>query len=538
MVVLGACVAVFWQQIKYHFVQQKISSAVNDQSGGLYSLSYENLKIDEVAGNISVVNVHLTTDSVVYEKLRRGTGKEPVKLDIFIPALEVTGVSTPQALLSKQMKGHAVLVHSPRLDISLPKKDKTKDTGPAPDLPQLIYKEVLAKIQNIQVDSLGLENIDLILRDAQNGKQQFKLTGFSAGLSRILIDSAHLYDSSRVLFAENIHLHCDSFDLFSADKMYTFKFRKIDYNSSGDIFRAGEIKMDPKMSEEAYARSLHFSKDRFNFNFKNLEIRDVDRQALFHQRLVAGEATVAKSDVRIYRDISKPHDSVDRTNKFPQDALATLPLPFYLKSLNLPVAYIEYKEKNAKSGKSGKVIFAGVSASLRNITNIPAKVKADNRMVLDFNSRFLNKAKFHTVITMVLEDPQGRFTVHATMGPMAGKDLNPLIMPMGLARIDNGEINGLTYDMNGDHSKATGKLLFLYKDIKVALLKKDNSEDGFKTRFLPTLAAGILVKKSNPAGGDTRHADVNFSRDRNRSIFHMMWKSMFSGIKEIAGMKK
>ena len=538
LVLLGAGVAVFWQQIKYRFVKAKISSAVSDQSGGLYRLSYDDLRIDEVGGNISVNNIHLTTDSLVYAQIKKDSARFPVKLDIYVPKLEVTGVSTPQALLSKQIKGRAVLIHSPRIDISLPPKDKTSDSGPAPDLPQIIYREVLAKIQNIQIDSLLLENIDLVLRNATNGRPKFTLGGFSADLTGILIDSAHLYDSSRVLFAENIHLHCGEFSLASADKQYDYHFRGMDYNSANDLFQVASIEMQPKLSEEAFALAFLYSKDRMHFQFTGLRIAHIDRMALFHQRLVAEDVQIAKSDLRIFRDISRPHDSVDRTDKFPQDALMALPLPMYVKTINMPSAYIEYKEKNAKSGKSGKVIFSRVHASLHNVTNIPARVKADNKMVLDFNSMFLDKAPFQTTITMLLGDPAGRFSLHATMGALSGPDLNVLIMPMGLARIDRGKINGLTYDLNADHKAAKGKLVFLYQDIKVALLKKDNSDDGFKTRFLPTLAAGLLVKDSNPSHGETRHADVDFQRDRYKSIFNVMWKSMFSGVKEIAGMKK
>jgi hypothetical protein len=340
-----------------------------------------------------------------------------------------------------------------------------------------------------------------------------------------------------VLFAENFHLKCAEFNVYSSEKMYEYRFRRIDYNSTNALLQVGEVLMKPRLSEEAFARAFHVSKDRFSFRFQDLKIDKLDRMALFHRRLIAGIARVGKADLRIYRDISVAHDSVDRTGKFPQDALAALSLPLYISKIELPSAYIEYKEKNAKSGKTGKVIFSRTSASLSNLTNIPDRVAANNKMRLDFSSSFLGKARFQTTIIMLLGEKSGRFSLHASLGPMAGTDLNPLIMPMGLARIDKGRIDGLTYDLNADHFHAKGKLSFLYKDIKVALLKRDDSDSGFRTRFLPTLAAGLLLKDSNPAHGTTRYADVDFERDRNRSIFTLMWKSLFSGVKEIAGMK-
>jgi hypothetical protein len=82
-----------------------------------------------------------------------------------------------------------------------------------------------------------------------------------------------------------------------------------------------------------------------------------------------------------------------------------------------------------------------------------------------------------------------------------------------------------------------GKLTFLYSDLKVTLLKKDEAQNKYKTKLFSTFAAGLFVKNSNPDKGETRVSRVDFPRDRHRSIFHLMWKSMFTALKETAGMK-
>ncbi len=82
-----------------------------------------------------------------------------------------------------------------------------------------------------------------------------------------------------------------------------------------------------------------------------------------------------------------------------------------------------------------------------------------------------------------------------------------------------------------------GKLTFLYSNVKVILLKKDEEQNKYKTKVLPTLAAGLLIKDSNPAKGEIRSSRVDYTRDRYRSMFNLMWKSMFTAVKETAGMK-
>jgi hypothetical protein len=77
----------------------------------------------------------------------------------------------------------------------------------------------------------------------------------------------------------------------------------------------------------------------------------------------------------------------------------------------------------------------------------------------------------------------------------------------------------------------------LYSDVKLILLKKDEANNKYKTKVLTTLATGLIIKESNPAKGETRVSRVNFGRDRHRSIFHLMWRSLYAAIRETAGMK-
>ncbi|HEY4966483.1 MAG TPA: hypothetical protein VII28_08790, partial [Puia sp.] len=112
--------------------------------------------------------------------------------------------------------------------------------------------------------------------------------------------------------------------------------------------------------------------------------------------------------------------------------------------------------------------------------------------------------------------------------------LNALLKPMALAELNKGKINDLHYHLDATNTRAKGRLLLHYENLSVRLLKKDDDKNKYKTKVLPTLAAGLLVKDSNPQHGKMRTADVDFTRDIHRSIFNLMWKSLFAAIKEVA----
>ena len=105
---------------------------------------------------------------------------------------------------------------------------------------------------------------------------------------------------------------------------------------------------------------------------------------------------------------------------------------------------------------------------------------------------------------------------------------------MALAEMEKGNINRLVYHLEATNTYAKGNLEFLYDDLSLKLLKKVDEKNVYKTKTLPTLAAGLVMRHSNPQHGTTRSGNVDFTRDIHRSIFNLMWKSLLSGIKQIA----
>jgi hypothetical protein len=533
LAIIGIIAGFFWQNIKYELVRRKLSTAISGKSAGLYRLSYKNLVIDEVAGNISVEDVHLATDSSVYLQLSKGDNP-PARIDISIPKMVITGVKTPKALLNKELEGHSINIQSAVIQLTTGKQGNNSSKTKLVDE---IYEQVLGNLQRVKADSLNLQDITFIMNDPESGKAKFEGRGFSCGLADILIDSLHQNDSSRILFAKEISIRCNNLSLNSKDKQFKYIFSGLDYNSTHNLLQVEKILIQPQLSESAFAAQYKYSKDRYDFTIENLAIRHVDRFALFNQRLIADSVTLGNSSFKIFRDITLPHDTIDRTDTYPQNELMKLGLPLDIHKLIFEHAFIEYKEKHPKSDSSGKVQFYAVHAVLSNVTNIPGSIVKNNKMRLDFQSRFLNKASMHAELIMLLNDQDGDFTLNAKMGAMDAVFINPMIEPMALAKVDKGKIQSLSYQLAANKMHGVGNLTFLYSDAKLILLKKDDADNKYKTKILTTLAAGLIIKDSNPAKGEIRVSRVDFGRDRHRSIFHLMWRSLYAAIRKTAGMK-
>ena len=524
-----------WQFYKYRIVNRKVGEAVDEKSKGLYSIKYEGLRIDEVSGALHVKNIEIIPDTTVYNRMISEKTNPPVLLRLTIPALDITGVKTPKALLSKQIVGGIVLVSDPTIEIELNQFSRDSTVyNPGKD----VYKELLGKFLKIQMDSVEVVRAKVIVRNRGSREIAFRCDNVSFLLTDLLIDSMSNKDNSRILFARNLDMACDEIALPSRNKKYRLRVEKVRFTGRDNSFYIGRIRLAPQLSEAEFAASFPVQKDRYDLTMEGISLRHIDRGAFWRKRIEGDSLIIARSSFKIFRDLSYPPDTVSKVGKFPQQLLMRLPIPVDINKTVFVHSFIEYKEKNARSDSSGKVQFFDVHATISHVTNMREAIAQDNKCVVLFRAKFLDKAPVDARVVLLLKDPRGRFSIEGNVGAIDTRSLNVLTQPMGLARMEKGRIDHLHFNFTGTDSSSGGKLEMLYSDLKISLLKKDKDENKYDKKGLASLAANIILKKSNPGKNEkARVADVHFNRILYKSFFNLIWKTIFTGMKETVGAK-
>src|SRR6478672_872535 len=96
VLILIAVSTCYWNTHKKKIIRTEVQKAVEKKSGGLYTVHFDSLDLDEIGGRLTVSSLRLAYDSTKYEDLKSNK-KEPYLLfDILIPKLEVEGVQTPR----------------------------------------------------------------------------------------------------------------------------------------------------------------------------------------------------------------------------------------------------------------------------------------------------------------------------------------------------------------------------------------------------------------------------------------------------------
>ena len=71
-----------------------------------------------------------------------------------------------------------------------------------------------------------------------------------------------------------------------------------------------------------------------------------------------------------------------------------------------------------------------------------------------------------------------------------------------------------------------------YEDLKVDVLKRDKNTKAVKKRGLASLSANLVVQNKNPGSSGLRIMNPEFQRNIYKSFFNLVWKTIFTGMKE------
>jgi hypothetical protein len=526
-----AGVVLYWQTHKKKFIRERLESAIEKTSGGFYAIKYESLDLDEITGFLSITNLRLGYDSNKYNAMRKLHLDPPTLFNIEIPEITVEGVKTPKALIDKEIDGRKLTIRNPVIEIIYTGRGKDSlRKVPAKE----IYQQILGNLDQISMDSVSVTGARIITRNQKTKQAGIELNNASVDLIDVKVDSAANADPTRLLFAKKQAIAFESLNWFSDDRRYRFHAKNVISNSTGRDIQIAEFVIDPIKGEQEFVNSLPTQDDRFDFRFRDIMLKNVNYAELLEEKIIADSLVVRTAVFKVYRDLNIPRDKRNRVGAYPHQALQKAPVDIDIRKLVVINSFIEYKERNNITRNSGKLQFYDVYTTISNFTNRKESIRENNVMKLAAKASFLNKTNFNVNWNFILRDPDGRFAIKADMGPIKATDLNALTEPMGPARIEKGEIKGLSLDLTGSDHSMNGNLTLLYEDLRIAVLEKDKGAREWDKKSLTSFIANIFVKNSNLNEEDdaARTVTVEYQRDPNRSIFNLAWKTIFKGIME------
>jgi hypothetical protein len=328
----------------------------------------------------------------------------------------------------------------------------------------------------------------------------------------------------------------DGFSVDSKDGVYRTSFGNFTVNNQTGKASISNFSLKPLISEQQFIKRTGRSKDLYNFSLNNIQLDGINIKRLFgNSELEVSEASF-QPKIKVFNDKTLPSDTISKVGKYPHQAIVKLDFGFYIKTLKLTNGDVSYRERGPKSGMIGNVFFTAVNATVSNITNIPARIKANPLMTVEASAKFLGESTLSSRWQLPLNSTNGRFHISGELQRMNAMSLNKITRPLGMASIKQGTIDKVTFDMEGSDTKGEGEVLFLYHDLKLDILKQGDDEKELSKKGFISLLANTIIKNKNDQINNKK--SVSYDRVITKSFFNLIWKTIYTGVKNTAIGKK
>jgi len=445
------------------------------------------------------------------------------KIVLDINNTSISNISTDAFILRQQLQAEELVSDGGLLTFYIKKGSSADSLKDELEIDNNYFDEAL-----VNKVSVGKTNIHIYNRAKPNeAPVVISAVKFDA------VDIQKLHSGTNIknlISSSNWKLSAAGFSFFTENKRYKIQLGAFDINNANSSMRIQSIKVIPQFTEAAFSRILKKQEDLYDLEFRNIVLAGIDtRLLILKKRLEAATATL-QPVVKIYRDRTVAEDLDSKVGKYPHQMLQTIKFPFSIKKLTIRNGSVSYSEKAEVSGKTGTVFFNNINGTVNNITNISDLINKSNLLELDATASFMGISKVQTLWKLPLNSSNGAFDVSGTAGGFNAVSLNPLIEPLGMASVKKGSVQHLTFKMTGTDLMTKGNATILYKDLKIEVLKIDSGD--VKKKGLQSLLANALMKNSNPLNGVTRSDEINYERDKTKSFFNLLWKSIFSAVKK------
>ncbi|WP_026897124.1 hypothetical protein [Daejeonella oryzae] len=540
MIVLFSALAAFAYYINSHwrpFLTQQIQEAISTSTDSLYHISFKKINVNVLTGSASLKGISFNPDTLIYQKLIK-QGKAPKHLyRVEVSKLELNRLNPWKVYFQKSLILKSIIIENPAVDMIYQKTDIPQDTVMDN---RSAYLRLSKYLKSIDVESILFRDADFKYIDKSAPRRQVtSLKNFNIRISGLLIDSMSQYDKSKLYYTKDISVSLRDYSYRTSDNMYDLKLKEFTASTSHKYAKLKGFRIVPRYGAMEFSKIATDRKQRYSVRVDEAFLENINYRMFNSQRkLRASKLSISNSMMSVFVNTEIKESGTKSIKKLPQKALQDFDLTTWLDTVALNNIQINYSEYNAESQRRGTVHFNEIEGNLYNISNDSAALKINHFCKASITCLLMARGRLDLNVNFDLSDKNSAFTYRGKLGLMKPQVLNKAIKPLALVEIRSGLIKDMIFDGSGDIYKNKGKVALRYNGLKVKLLQKKEGDSRLKTMNIATMAANILILKSdNPSYSEKlRVASYQYMRPPDASFFNMLWKGLFMGIQETVGL--
>jgi hypothetical protein len=533
VLVVGICANLYFSPI----IEDKVKTGILTNTDSLYKVDFSSVKIHVFQRKIVVFNITVKVDTVIYNQLKK-RGLAPNNLvDLYVKRLAITNISVTKLLFRHKVDISQIVLSAPEIHITYQRNHIKDTTGIDNRTP---WQKIAKTFRSVHVADILLNDVQLRYDDHSGNKVTIsELKEMNIHANDLLIDAATQTDQSRFLYCRDIVAELNNYTGKTPSGLYTYTIKYLKVSSLTSRLIASGVTLKPVDSNRFFNKTLN---DKYSGHLEGVQLNNFDFLNYYKYRVFSvSNMVLDRGSLSVYKNPNRPQLDADKTKTFPGRVLADLKLDLKIDTVLVKHLDISYTEFSQKSKQSGTINFDETDAQFLNITNNKAALQKNNICLARVNSNFMGRGELNVLFNFNLTDELAAYSYRGNLGTMDLKVVNPIAMPLGMVKINSGQLKNLDFDFKANKKVATGRVTVLYNDLKVTILKPDSEYVDLQRMRIASLYTNIFIlKHNNPdrASGVPRSFKVSYVRPANSPFFNFTWKALFEGIKPGVGFDK
>jgi hypothetical protein len=532
VVVIGA---IFYLEISAGKLADRYFQQVYAESelNHVYDIAYDKIEVSILSGKVNLIGLQVKPRQTFFSADLTLRLKHPVVFEIEVEKIFVSGLLKNLTIDQSSVSARSVEIHSPDIKMISHLSDdeklliSSKDIQPVHDSIALKSVALHVFLSHFAVTKGRFEMIDRKL-DQSN----LKIGEISLDINNIDLATGNLDLVNVLKEIDLMSLQLGNIVYPTPDGFYELHLKEIGFDLQPSALLARGFNLVPIYDKQEFGRLFGKQTDRMDLAVEQVKLDGIDILKWLESKAIWVQSVhVDGVDFDIFRDKGVPRD-YSVFPKLPHQALAGLGMDVHVEVIHITNAGVWYQELMAGSDTAGDVPLKNLQATVRNATNVESVLKTKGPMKWEVSGEVFGEGHFEVLVDFASDYESGEFSFEGKVNEMDMRLFNHILIPNEHIRIDDGRIISKRFNVNAGRDHATGEMMLEYEDLKITILKEMKNHE-LKERALLSVFTNTAIRMFNrdklDATAETAH--IYFERDKNKSIFNYIVKSLLSGVK-------
>ena len=475
----------------------------------------------------STASRRVELDSLRIRQPAPGQGKKgAVRISLQLPRLVVAGLRPAEWLHQNHLQADSLLVESP--DVAF-----TPPTQAPPDLWKLLSP--LARRTDLAHLVVRHGKLKVNALAHAPSVQTIEATG-----TGIQVDSLAKHAPRRVAYAQAWTAHLGGLAASFDAPYYAAHIAHLRLSTAARSITMTGLALTPHFGPVQMNLRHGYQVPQLTVKVPELVVSGLDFGALIrHGEVHATRATVRRPVVHIASDGRgpiNPHQSI-----ITPEEMRKVDTRIDVRRLDLVAGNLYTRYRSPLSPVVGTISINRFSGTLRNVSTDPRRQTTATPLTGTATAYLQNRCRMTVNLAVPLLDPAGRHRVWGSFGPGPFAMLNSMTVPTRLAEFKKGNVQGITFALQGDKKQVTGTMTTRYTGLQLELLsyKKGEIKQSLVKKVISKVANVLVIRDENPRkGGRVVSGDMTSKREPLFSVFVLWRQGVVSGLLNNIGLPK